>query len=451
MTHYDGPPLKLRKVKIKNVRCFKELSLDLSSPRGTRSWGVIFGDNGVGKTTLLRSIAMGMCDAASAAGLLREIYGEWNRREGSEVLESEIYLEFDSKVGKASITTKIVPTKSGYSQIAQSTKFAGSSKDFPWDSIFACGYGAARRSFGTRDIEGYSTIDAVYTLFNYDTPLQNPELVIRRLADAPGITNRNKKLAKKRDKAIDDLLDSLSAILMLPEGSIRLTGSGLLIAGPWGNFQPVGGLGDGYQATLSWITDFLGWALLYDPNESLEKVQGIVLIDEIEQHLHPRWQSQIVKLLHDQFPAVQFLATTHTPMCAVGTTDLADDDCELIKLERGEDAVEALEDIRPPRGKRADQILTSLLFELPSSGDNQTKRDIARFNQLKSQSATKVRRAELEHLTAKLRNQFDEGESDFETAIRIEVRKALRSHRERNVNLEAADFEILRQLRELNQ
>src|SRR5260221_634708 len=105
MQLHEFPPFFLRKVTIKNVRCFQELSIDLSSPAGTRQWCVVFGDNGVGKTTLLRCIAMGLCDASSAAGLLREIYGEWHRKKDGKLLKSDIILELDGKSGPATIRT----------------------------------------------------------------------------------------------------------------------------------------------------------------------------------------------------------------------------------------------------------------------------------------------------------------------------------------------------------
>jgi predicted ATPase len=412
-------------------------------------WGVIFGDNGVGKTTVLRCIAMGLCDQASAAGLLREIYGEWNREVKGELQTGEIRLDFHTEDGKeAWIRTDIIPATSGYSQI----KRKSSPKDFPWERIFACGYGSARRAFGSRDVEDYATIESVYTLFNYDTPLQNPELVIRRILGVP----EDRKRAGKTKRAVrwapkmGPLLDSLAEVLMLPPGSVRLTSGGLTISGPWGDFQAVGGLGDGFQATLAWITDLLGWAMLFKQNRPIQKVRGIVLIDELEQHLHPRWQRQIVKLLRDHFPLLQFIVTTHTPMCAIGTTDLKDDECELIKLERSEGAVRAVENIPPPRRQRADQVLTSFLFELPTSSDNSTVADIQRYNMLRSRKRlTAEQHRESRALRLKLADQLGAAETDFEERVRRAVLNALKEEDAKGLHLDAANFETLRQLREI--
>ena len=65
--------LYLSRVQLNNVRCFDTLDIALSRPDTEPSgWNLILGDNATGKSTLLRSIAMGLCDEASAAGLLKE-------------------------------------------------------------------------------------------------------------------------------------------------------------------------------------------------------------------------------------------------------------------------------------------------------------------------------------------------------------------------------------------
>ncbi len=60
----------ITKVVLENVRCFDDVTLNLESEEGeTTMWTVLVGDNGNGNTTLLRSIAMGLCDESSATGL----------------------------------------------------------------------------------------------------------------------------------------------------------------------------------------------------------------------------------------------------------------------------------------------------------------------------------------------------------------------------------------------
>ena len=81
----------------------------------------------------------------------------------------------------------------------------------------------------------------------------------------------------------------------------------------------LGGLSAGTQGTLLWI-----WALVlkiaihYDFEEGWEKEPAILLIDEIENHLHPTWQRRVIPTLLKKFPRLQIFATTHSPFLVAG-------------------------------------------------------------------------------------------------------------------------------------
>ena len=80
-----------------------------------------------------------------------------------------------------------------------------------------------------------------------------------------------------------------------------------------------GALSSGTQGTLLWI-----WALAlkmahhYDWQEGWEKKPAILLIDEIENHLHPTWQRRVIPALLEHFPGLQIFATTHSPFVVAG-------------------------------------------------------------------------------------------------------------------------------------
>src|SRR4030095_14463119 len=85
---------------------------------------------------------------------------------------------------------------------------------------------------------------------------------------------------------------------------------------------------------------------------------GILLIDEIEQHLHPRWQRHVLQRLSAQLPNMQIIATTDTPLVISGVADV--ESSSLLRLQadaRGRIDLELIEADRV-RGKRADQVLT---------------------------------------------------------------------------------------------
>ena len=85
-----------------------------------------------------------------------------------------------------------------------------------------------------------------------------------------------------------------------------------------------------------------------------------LLVDESEQHLHPTWHCNIIRILPCQFPKTQFLATSHSPLCASGLADLDDEICELVLLASSEEEGPVTSEIITSlRGLRADQVLTS--------------------------------------------------------------------------------------------
>jgi hypothetical protein len=82
---------------------------------------------------------------------------------------------------------------------------------------------------------------------------------------------------------------------------------------------PATWLSQGYQSTISMIADILGHAF-WDSGKQVKcaDVRALVLIDEIDLHLHPSWQRQFVQALRSTFPKVQFVVTTHSPLILTG-------------------------------------------------------------------------------------------------------------------------------------
>jgi hypothetical protein len=78
---------------------------------------------------------------------------------------------------------------------------------------------------------------------------------------------------------------------------------------------PATWLSQGYQSTIAWIADLIGQMYL-DIGEAipLEDMEGMLLIDELDLHLHPTWQVRLVPVLKRVFPRMQFIVTTHSPM-----------------------------------------------------------------------------------------------------------------------------------------
>lgn len=337
-------------LKLTNITCFKEASLNLKQADIIPQVAVLLGNNGTGKTTLLRSIALGLCDPSGSSGLIQELYGDIIR-EGED--EGTVQITFSSEImGSLSLNTTIRRTSAGQITVEQEPN---PKNDFPWDDIFACGYGAVRGSWGTTSLREYSVVDSMITLFNYDTRLQNSELNLRRIRDV----DPDPEATLKR------MLNKIDSILMLPLDSTKLGVSGLTVTGPWGEFMPHGSLGDGYRAMIALISDLIGWALLHDAKMLFEDITGIVLIDEIEQHLHPDWQRKIVRLLNDQFPKIQFIFTTHSPLVAANASRLLDNEfsSKIFHLGQENDHVVSSEVEENLGELDIDQVLSSEAFD----------------------------------------------------------------------------------------
>ncbi len=127
---------------------------------------------------------------------------------------------------------------------------------------------------------------------------------------------------------------------------------------------PFASLSDGYKAFVGWIGELVSH--LADATagfKPLTDTPGIVLVDEIDLHLHPEWQRQVIPAIASVFPKLQFVFTTHSPLIAstvqhqnLFVTDVSDDKTATIK-QIGESSY----------GRSVEQILLSSYFGLTST------------------------------------------------------------------------------------
>lgn len=296
----------IKKIVLENIRCFEHVEVSLEKNNEPILWSTLLGDNAAGKTTFLRSLAIGLCDESSGAGLLRESEEGYIRRGQQDEGKITLTLRSDNE---AKLETTIISTirniNTPENPIEELSQVVCGEIPRPWDRIFACAYGIGRGSSGSGDLGAYNTISAVYNLFNYSEGLQNPELVILRCLNAKG--------EKFYNKAIKPLL-----LRLLPGMTdIHLDVDGIRVDGPWGVRMPLRDLADGYRSTCLWLFDFIGWAVLRAVQSASDlRTEGIVLLDAIEEHLHPKWQRTIVQDLRESFPKTQFIVSTHSPIIA---------------------------------------------------------------------------------------------------------------------------------------
>jgi len=127
-------------------------------------------------------------------------------------------------------------------------------------------------------------------------------------------------------------------------------------------------LADGYKSVLIWVVDMV--ARLFKIPQNVKKnetkdLHGIVLIDELDLFLHPKWSYEIVKKLKRWFPKIQFIISTHSPILTLG----ASKEAIFYKLykEDGETKISEPYKIEDFANKLINGFVTSPLFDLPTA------------------------------------------------------------------------------------
>lgn len=142
-----------------------------------------------------------------------------------------------------------------------------------------------------------------------------------------------------------------------------------------GDLQAFGMLSDGYRNMVAMVADIAWRASVLNPQFGAEahlQTEGVVLIDEVDLHLHPEWQRRVMGDLQRTFPKLQFIVTTHSPQVVASVSRsqvrLLDNN-KLVSSDlfvEGRDSSELLEDVfgvprRPEAAKRQLNDLYRLL------------------------------------------------------------------------------------------
>jgi hypothetical protein len=349
---WNEATLYVTRVVIDGVRGFsrsRTVDLDLSSEGAGPGWTVLAGRNASGKTTLLRAVVLALAGPRRSAQLLTESdrwisegasqarveiqilsnpqydgFYEETRRESRRALWLGIQWD-QSEDWRGDPTIEALPelkaspllkrNASGMRKRASSVTWNEASKGF-----FYAAYGPFRRITGSgQETQGLMfasmPLSRVASLFRADISLAESvrwlrELHLRRLEGRRGA-----------EELINGVLALLNDGLMPDDIRVERVDSEGLWTNQAGNFLPVQELSDGYRTVSSLVTDLVRNLVLTFPDSRLVIADGqprvmhpgVVLIDEIEIHLHVSWQRQIGPWLTTHFPNIQFLVTTHSP------------------------------------------------------------------------------------------------------------------------------------------
>jgi hypothetical protein len=367
----------LRELRVKNLKRLRDFTLDLRGADGEpRKWTVIIGPNGTGKTALLQAAALAAAGSFRADDLVKDIRAslpdkrqellEQGPRGGARKRYPEVDISADfvfGHIGRNSSllhplrepqgslgrnemlrsrirvsTDRAVVGNAGYYDPTSlflnkdPTLDASRSGDPDTDPLvnareddlplwFVAGYGVQRdlpEDALTVSRPEQASIDRLRALFGprqligpnfqalfepgvarlYAQLLRDVLMHTRRIV--PGIENIELRGGQGGVAKPEDLTTGHRFVQ-------RIAGVDLKLPARW--------LSHGYQSSLAWVSDLIGQVVLEaGPRVDREQIEGLVLIDEIDLYLHPKWQVGLIQALRETLPNMQFIATTHSPI-----------------------------------------------------------------------------------------------------------------------------------------
>lgn len=310
--------LSLKNIKIRNLSKLKEI--------------YFLGENGSGKTILLQSITISMIWPFVENFAQKKFLGKMiDLFKFDENLRLSSY---DNKKRKYHIT---------------GNRFL--------KNIFAYGVNRGYSKFQEVEPYGFSS------LFTSYVSLIKPDAWLKEIyAKELEVKQKNLDLSTVSLSTIIQLIKEVLGDNVDIEVSI-ISGVRYIERGKEINFES---LSEGYKTVLIWVIDLLSRLIENQPEAtSIQDFYGIVLVDEINLHLHPKWEYTLVKKLRQWFPKIQFIFTTHSPITVLG----ASKDAIFYRLykENGETHISEPYTAKWLQSLMANAIITSPLFDLDTA------------------------------------------------------------------------------------
>ena len=333
--------MHVQRLKIENIRSIQQLDIDLRDEEDPTGWHVLLGDNGAGKSTIVRGLALALMGQQNAYAT-RE---DWSRWLSAGCQSGRIAVDLSAhdgdewtvggqvdKVGIraiASITAQTGGRRQNGPQAA--IEFSGTSVGRGiWgrgEGWFSASFGPFRRFTGgdpemDKLYESHPRLAAHLSSFGENVALGES---LRWLA--------NLQLAHLLRGGAGDEYDIIEAVHsfigetgLLPHGA-RTAGvsSGRIEMLDGGGAQvAIEEMSDGYRSILSLTLELIRLMFtVFDSKAALNAINttagtialpGVIAIDEIDAHLHPAWQQRIGDWFVEHFPETQFFVTTHSPI-----------------------------------------------------------------------------------------------------------------------------------------
>jgi hypothetical protein len=346
----------LASLEIRNFKAVEELAIDLPPMPINRAAALaILGENATGKSSILEALALCLVSDAARRKLIRN---------NEEFLLNPLFMGDGSKPARAESTVTATFVSVEGDIIKRKLKLTKETVSVTPDTsglppVFA--YGAFRHYLG--DHRRPSPERGVVSLFRSDNLLSKPE----------------KWLIGLPQSRFDEVIGALRDVLGLQFSHIEREKGNCMVVTKIDGVElrtPLSAVSSGFRTILALMCDAMRW-MLASPSARglpLSKLPALILIDEVEAHLHPRWKLNIMESLRRALPRATFIITTHDPLCLRGMLS-----GEVKVLSRRSKSrkdkttlpvlVETLEDLPDMAELTIDQLLTADFFGLADTDD----------------------------------------------------------------------------------
>lgn len=400
--------LVLKKIILKNIGPFEELQLPFNS-----SWNVLLGDNGVGKTFILRAIAAALLGEDNDRDIVQRLLS-------TGALRGRIELYSESRT----YSVELERNKNGNVEMS-----SDSLSPMLFENVLVLGF-PALRSVSWKRPKGPTSRHSAERL---EPSLEDLFPILTgdpdsRLNDLKQwIINLDYQGKHKMIERFFVVLDKLATDIKFNNPKINKKTFEISVETIDG-YVPIESVSQGTSSVICWAgTLFQRMYEVHAEMDNPEDGGAIVLIDEIAAHMHPKWQQSIVQALKKEFKSVQFIVNTHSPLIVAGL-----DSSEVYLLRRtapDEETSEKIEVKRPPhelRGWDTDQILTSSVFGLESTLDPQIFEDTKLYTALAASDDVEQHEEKLKELAKRINIKIPEPREREEARLAFKmIEKAL--------------------------
>lgn len=364
----NAPAAYFKSFTLENVKCFKgKHTIDLSDGNGKpANWTVILGNNNTGKTTILKALV-----GLSAVEVVSETQKKYvdTHTYVAPLYSKYKLLDLLNSIEKGYVRSKIFLFQNGdfitYNRPPFTWEYGGflpfaliedlvNLSTFPYSTHRRISEGFSGNS--DNDID---EIEDQYRNFIKNTDLENVEEWILQLSlsEKLGRTKAKDILNQIHNILTSGLLPDIKGFEIKSEGEGAVFSNFVLFDTDYGKMR-LRDLGYGYQSMMAWVLDLVRRMVeRYPDSTSPLEEPAIVLVDEIDLHLHPEWQRKIIAHLTKYFPNTQFIVTAHSPLIVQS----ADNINVVILRKEGDHTIIEQPRMRNFRGWTVEEILSDLM------------------------------------------------------------------------------------------